>query len=279
MTTTSLKRCSKCKASKPHADFSTDNKQPDGKCRQCRQCVHENYMENQEARIASARVYALANPERVKLKQHELYVRQQEERIRKSTEYHVAHRETRLGQMKTYGKLHEDEFLERNRAWRKANPERSREYKRLRLESDPQKRKRQNECNRNWAHANPAIVRRGTLTRESRVRLAGAGHYTLQEWEALLGRFDHRCVRCDKHETETPERKLERDHIIPLSSLSSAPFGPLTKQQAELDLIANIQPLCKTCNRKKGTKTIDFRKEALKRCAARPPERTEWFDR
>lgn len=157
--TTSVKRCSKCKASKARADFSTDNKQPDGKCRQCKQRAHENYMAHQEARIVAARVYALANPERVKQKQHELYVKQRPERIRKSTKYHVAHRGARRGQMNAYAKARKEELVERSRKWRKAHPERSRECKRKRLESDPVKRKQQNESNKKWAHLNQGLIR------------------------------------------------------------------------------------------------------------------------
>lgn len=263
-----LKRCSGCGDSNPRGDFSTDNKQPDGKCRQCKKCVHENYVAHRNARIAAARDYALANREHVKERHHKLYVEQREERIRKATEYHVEHRDARRSKMKAYGKAHKEELVERSRKWRKANPERSRECKRRRLESDPEKRKQQNESNRKWAHANPAAVRLGTSTREVRDRLAGAGRFVLQEWEDLKDQFDHRCACCDKHESETPEGKLQSDHIVPLSSLRDVPF-PITKEQSELNLITNIQPLCKTCNLQKGTKTTDFRKEALKRCAAR----------
>ena len=177
-----------------------------------------------------------------------------------------------------YGKAHKEELVERSRKWRKANPERSRECKRARLESDPEKRKQQNESNKKWAHAHPGLIRRAQATRDARVRLAGAGQFVLQEWEDLLDVFDHRCACCDKHESETPKGKLHKDHIVPLSSLRDVPF-PITKEQSELNLITNIQPLCMKCNQQKGTKTADFRKEALKRCAARPPERTEWFDR
>lgn len=268
MPETSFKRCSKCGISKPEADFSTDNKQPDRKCRQCKKCVHESYLAHREDRIRAARDYALANVGRVKQNQHQLYVEQRENRIRTASENHLANREARLSQMKAYGKAHKEELVERSRNWRKAHPERSRESKRRRLESDPEKRKQQNESNKRWAHANPASVRLGTLTREVRERLAGGGRFVLQEWEDLKDQFEHRCACCDKHERETHEGKLQRDHIVPLSSLQDVPF-PITKEQSELNLITNIQPLCKTCNLQKGTKTTDFRKEALKRCAAR----------
>lgn len=54
-----------------------------------------------------------------------------------------------------------------------------------------------------------------------------------------------------------------------LSILCKALFGPLTKELAGLvtglDLIDNIQPLCKRCNRWKGARTIDYRSARRRR--------------
>jgi len=55
------------------------------------------------------------------------------------------------------------------------------------------------------------------------------------------------------------------DHIIPLSWADEAPFELSVEAIAELDLIDNIQPLCKRCNIRKGTKAIDYRWRALQR--------------
>lgn len=56
--------------------------------------------------------------------------------------------------------------------------------------------------------------------------------HTYGEWQQLLGRYKHRCANC------RCKRKLERDHIVPLS-------------RGGHDGIENIQPLCKSCNCKK----------------------------
>lgn len=67
------------------------------------------------------------------------------------------------------------------------------------------------------------------------------GSYTLEEWVDLKERCKNSCLSCSRTDTE-----LTVDHIVPLSKGGS-------------NYITNIQPLCKSCNSKKGTKTINFK--------------------
>ena len=74
-----------------------------------------------------------------------------------------------------------------------------------------------------------------------RARKAGAdGKFTLAGWGALKEKYGNVCLCC------YAPRKLEPDHIIPLSRGGN-------------NFIDNIQPLCGTCNRRKKTKTTDYR--------------------
>lgn len=84
---------------------------------------------------------------------------------------------------------------------------------------------------------------RRKLYRERRARLHGVegGHFTDYEWERLLDETGHKCLCCG-----TTDSLLCRDHVIPL--------GP-----PHSDEISNIQPLCRSCNSKKGAKTTDYR--------------------
>lgn len=66
------------------------------------------------------------------------------------------------------------------------------------------------------------------------------GNHTIKEWEELKNKYNFRCVHCFRKE---PDIKLTEDHIIPLSKNGT-------------NFISNIQPLCKSCNSKKGSKIL-----------------------
>ena len=77
-----------------------------------------------------------------------------------------------------------------------------------------------------------------------RERLAAArlkGAHTREQWIALIGEFEGRCVRCGEEGWH-----LDRDHIIPL-------------YQGGSDGIENIQPLCARCNAGKGADDTDWK--------------------
>ena len=68
------------------------------------------------------------------------------------------------------------------------------------------------------------------------------GSYTAQEWTIMCTMHGSICLRCRK------KTKLTADQVIPVSAGGSSS-------------IHNIQPLCKSCNSIKGTKSTDYRIE------------------
>ena len=83
---------------------------------------------------------------------------------------------------------------------------------------------------------------RGANQRRRAREFNAQGSFTADEWDALCARYDYRCLCCR-------ERKaLTADHVIPLFRNGS-------------NRISNIQPLCLSCNCKKGTRIIDYRPE------------------
>ncbi len=73
---------------------------------------------------------------------------------------------------------------------------------------------------------------------------AGAERLTIYEYELVVEQYDSKCVCCGVEETDT--NVLGLDHVVPIS------VGGLNQSH-------NLQPMCKACNTKKGTKTIDYR--------------------
>lgn len=138
-------------------------------------------------------------------------------------------------------------MVERVARWREENPGcRSREYQRS--------RDKKIAYSAEWAAKNPSRVRatksrwkknhpeqsRKDAAKRRATKLGVGGVVTVQEWLSLCAHYDNRCLACGDR------KPLAQDHVIPLSR-----GGPNT--------IDNIQPLCKSCNSKKGTRTIDYR--------------------
>ena len=71
-------------------------------------------------------------------------------------------------------------------------------------------------------------------------RKGAEGTHTPEEWRELCERYGNKCLCCNE------VKPLTVDHVIPLS-------------KGGTNYIDNIQPLCKSCNCRKSTKTIDYR--------------------
>lgn len=97
------------------------------------------------------------------------------------------------------------------------------------------------EVGKKWRIANRGKSAAATANYRAR-KLAIPGSHTDEEWLALCAKFEKRCVRCGE------VKPLARDHVIPITKAGAS------------NAICNIQPLCKSCNSRKHTKALDYRR-------------------
>jgi 5-methylcytosine-specific restriction endonuclease McrA len=94
--------------------------------------------------------------------------------------------------------------------------------------------------NQRWRHAHAEQNLAGhQRNRAVKLGISGPG-VTGDEWAEILARFGNRCLACGS------TGRLTMDHIVPYAA--GGWHGP-----------DNVQPLCKNCNSRKHTSTIDYR--------------------
>lgn len=149
---------------------------------------------------------------------------------------------------------------EAQRNWRRANPEKAKEANKRSRDKNPNYRKeyyqknkertlklnklwyeenkeRKNETSKKWS----TPERRSVIYHKRRARLVGSGgKVKIKDWEDMLKKYG-KCLCCGRTDI-----KLTMDHVVPISLGGK-------------HVIENLQPLCKSCNCKKGAKTIDYR--------------------
>jgi 5-methylcytosine-specific restriction endonuclease McrA len=144
---------------------------------------------------------------------------------------------------KQYREHHRDALNEYLRTHRAENLEKVRQLDRLRAAHKRQEHRDHRVYTSKPEFKAKDLARRLVNNHNYRARRRGAiGKFTLVEWNELLSQYDGKCLCCQTTE------KLTVDHVIPLSDHGS-------------NTINNIQPLCRSCNSSKGTKTTDYRRK------------------
>lgn len=156
----------------------------------------------------------------------------------KKSEYNRQWRMAHPGYAREWYAAHPEKCRERNRKLYAAHPEKYRERDRERYATHPEEC---HEAMRKWRATHPEEQRIHDANHRAR-ELQNGGRISTAEWKDLLAKYSNKCLCCGRDDT-----KLSLDHIVPLV------FGGV-------NTIENAQPLCKSCNSKKHTKIIDYRK-------------------
>lgn len=91
-------------------------------------------------------------------------------------------------------------------------------------------------------HIGATLAQKNSRLRAARLRSAREkGQHTEDQWQALVRKFKHRCVRCGV----SPDERMQKDHITPI-------------YQGGSDGIDNLQPLCRACNASKGPDSFNW---------------------
>lgn len=99
-------------------------------------------------------------------------------------------------------------------------------------------RERLRASNNAWYAAHPEYKRAKNHRRKARLRDLRSPGVTPQEWAQVLEYFGNVCAYCLRS-----DRKLERDHVEPIS-------------RGGLDSPGNVVPACHECNTRKAARTL-----------------------
>ena len=215
------KICPQCKTFKHASLYSKHARERDGLQSECKACHKARCIANRDRYRATSLEYKREHREELKEKQ-KVYNEANREKLRAGR---IARYPARKAKVREYQKRHVAENAEAYREY----------YRNYRLKNLDLRRA----YYREWRKHNPAIRKANDIKRRSR-ELNAAGSFTAQEWISLCEHFNHVCLCCGE------SKLLSADHIVPLSKGGS-------------NFISNIQPLCRSCNSKKKTRTIDYR--------------------
>ena len=157
-------------------------------------------------------------------------------------EYFLKNKQQEKMKQKEWAKKHPEKTKAFRKKWGERNKVRLRENLRKFRDSHPNYYKE-------W-HKNNLVRerKRGRISENKRRALKKkvGGSFTWEEWEEKKKEFGYKCAICGISEVELLNKTgmgLTVDHIIPLN-------------KSGLNLIFNIQPLCLSCNARKGDRII-----------------------
>lgn len=131
--------------------------------------------------------------------------------------YYLTHHASKRG----YAAAHSEKNVQASKKWQKENPD---EFKAIQ---------------KAYRNRNPVIIRENAARRKGRMKAVEIFDFTDAQWAEVKEQFNYSCAYCG-----CGDCNLAMDHIIPVSR-----GGNHTKN--------NIVPACKSCNSKKGTKTLE----------------------
>jgi 5-methylcytosine-specific restriction endonuclease McrA len=250
------KLCSRCKEVKPSMAFRVDRRQKSGRRPDCRECqgLRErqwritnreklaakrrawriNNPEKAEKAAARSHAWRLNNPEKAAACHRQWRLNNREKLAANKRQHYLNNREKHAANMQKWYLSNREQVIARSLEWARNNPEKAAARLREWQRKNPEK------CAA-WQKAWRKTERGRMLTcldAERRRRSFGDGDCSLEQWEAILRFYGHRCAQCGG------EGKMTIDHFIPLGGRGIRGSHDWR----------NLWPLCERCNKRKGAK-------------------------
>lgn len=246
-----MKRCCRCGFTKDISEFYSRKTSKDGLRSECKSCSRlqnvDYYAANADEQKEISRIWRKNNPEKARKSQKQWRIENAEKKKTRDRIYYFNNKE---------------KIQARTSQYQKDNPEKVREWSRLsdikhktkRLFDDAFYRllnpEKKSEANRKYAQSDNGKSKIRTNVERRRARLLSVVNtFDESQWQWLLKICDYKCLACGATKS-VKYKSLEQDHIDPLDP------GTHT--------LDNIQPLCDTCNSRKGRNYIDYRPEWIK---------------
>ena len=156
----------------------------------------------------------------------------------RSQKWREDNREKHRAYQRQYRLEHKEECAARNRQWALDNPNRVNELHRKSRRKNPESYL---EITRRYRASHPGFAEYHSRKRRA-LKRGAEGEITRIEWLLICAIHGNVCACCGL------KKKLTLDHVIPLSKGGMHSTG-------------NAQPLCRSCNSKKGTLSTDYRKD------------------
>lgn len=158
--------------------------------------------------------------------------------VRYQDSYRKENRERLNAVAAAYRVEQKEEILARAKQRYAENPEPAKLQAKKWSSNNPERVKANNKA---WVKANPDRHKAAIAKRRAKKKETGDS-FSSEEWSTLCFACNYECLSC------TQRKPLVPDHVVPLAKGGTS-------------WLYNIQPLCNSCNSKKGAKTIDYRWE------------------
>lgn len=236
------KYCKGCNSWKLKTNFNKQKSNKDGLfgvCKSCWSIQCKVYKEkNLDAVKANKKKWSKEHAEQETQRKKKWYLDNAEKEKEKTRKRRAENPEKYYLKGRKWREENKDKANEYARVWRSANLEKSSAIK---SKWQAENKDKVNEINQEWRKANPDKTKQYRHNRRASV-MGNGGIIKAQEWKDLCNFYGNKCLCCGRSDVS-----LTLDHVIPLIKGGS-------------NLIDNAQPLCQSCNSRKGVKSTDYRK-------------------